>query len=170
MISVTGAETPADLDAFRGLVRSFVRWAMATIAKSDNPAVFAGLEDELAGLPGRYGPPRGGMVLARLDGLPAGCVAFFDRGEDVMEIKRMFVRPEARGQRIGQAMLDRLLSDARAMGHRHGLLWSHHSMHAAHAVYRRAGFREVPVSDRFPGAVDGVDICMEIDLRQEPAR
>lgn len=164
MISVTRVETPPDLDAFRDLVRGFVRWTMATIAKDDNPAVFAGLEDELAGLPGRYGPPRGGMLLARLDDVPAGCVAFFDRGEGAMEIKRMFVRPEARGHGIGHALLDRLLSDARALGHRHGLLWSHHSMHPAHAVYRRAGFREVPVSDRFPGAVAGVDICMEMAL------
>jgi GNAT superfamily N-acetyltransferase len=165
MIRVTRAETPEDLDALRDLVRSFVRWAMATIAKTDNPeAVFAGLEEELAGLPGRYGPPRGGLVLARLDTAPAGCVAFFDRGEGRMEIKRLFVQPEARGHGIGDAMLDLLLKDARAMGHRQGLLWSHHSMHAAHSLYRRAGFREVPVSDRFPGAVDGVDICMEMAL------
>lgn len=164
MIRVTRAETADDLDALRDLVRSFVRWVMVTIAKTDNPTVFSGLEEELAGLPGRYGPPRGGLVLARLDNAPAGCVAFFDRGDGAMEIKRMFVRPEARGHGIGAAMLDLVLTDARAMGHRQGLLWSHNSMHAAHTLYRRAGFREVPVSDRFPGAIDGVDICMEIAL------
>lgn len=164
MISVNRPETPEDLDALREMIRAFVRWAMAEIAKDNNPAVFAGLEEELAGLPGRYGPPGGGLVLARLDGEPAGCVCFFDRGGGTMEIKRMFVRPEARGHGIGAAMLDRLLADARAAGHRRGLLWSHHSMRPAHALYRRAGFRDVPLSDDFAGAVDGVDICMEMAL------
>lgn len=164
MIAVTRAETPQDLDAMRDMIRAFVRWAMTEVAKDDNPAVFAGLEAELAGLPGLYGPPGGGLILARLDEAPVGCVAFFDRGGGAMEVKRMFVRPEARGHGIGAAMLQRLLSDARAMGHRRGLLWSHHSMHPAHALYRCAGFRDVPVSDDFPGAADGVDICMEMTL------
>lgn len=164
MIALTRAETPEDLDAMRDMIRSFVRWAMAEIAKDDNPEVFAGLGAELADLSGRCGPPRGGLVLARLRGEAAGCVAFFDRGAGALEVKRMFVRPEARGHGIGTQMVDLLLSDARAMGHRRGLLWSHCSMHNAHALHRRAGFREVPLSDAFPGAVDGVDICMEIAL------
>jgi GNAT superfamily N-acetyltransferase len=164
MITVTKAETPEDLDAVRGLVRAFMRWAMAEIAKSDNPTVFAGLEAELAELPGRYGPPSGCLALARLEGVPVGCVAFFGRPENTMEIKRMFVLPEARGHRIGGRMLDLLLTEARDMGHRRCLLWSHHTMQAAHAVYASAGFRQVPFSDEFPGATEGIDICMEMTL------
>lgn len=169
MISVASAKTDPDLDAVRDLVRAFVRWAMAEIAKDSNPAVFEGLERELASLPGRYGPPGGGIVLARLSGNPAGCVAFFDRGGGVMEIKRMFVTPEARGHGIGGQMLGKLLSEARAMGHRRGLLWTHKTMLAAQAIYRRAGFREVPLSDEFVGAAAGIDVCMEMDLQGETA-
>lgn len=169
MITVTKAETPEDLDTARDLIRAFMRWAMAEIAKSDNPAVFAGLEAELAELPGRYGPPKGCLALARLNGAPAGCVAFFDRGNATMEIKRMFVLPQARGHNIGGRMLDLLLTQARAMGHRRCLLWSHHTMHAAHAVYVRAGFRKVPLSEDFPGAAAGIDICMERALQPQAA-
>ncbi len=169
MIAVTRADTPADLDAVRDLVRAFVRWAMAEIAKDKNPTVFDGLEKELAALPGRYAPPGGGLVLARLDGQPAGSVAFFDRGGGDMEIKRMFVAPAARGHGIGGRMLDLLLSDARAFGHRRGLLWTHKSMLAAQTVYRKAGFREVPLSADFPGAAAGIDLCMEMNLQAEPA-
>lgn len=168
-ILVARAETDEDLEAVRQLVRAFVRWAMAEIAKDDNPAVFDGLERELAGLPGRYALPGGGLVLARLDGRPAGCVAFFDRGERLMEIKRMFVAPEARGHGIGGRMLARLLADARSQGHRRGLLWTHKTMLAARAIYRRAGFREVPLSAEFIGAAAGIDICMEMDLQGETA-
>lgn len=169
MITVTRAETPEDLDAVRGLVRAFVRWAMARIDNSDNPEVFAGLEVELASLPGRYGPPSGFQALARLDGAPAGCVAFFDRGNGVLEIKRMFVEPSARGHGIGGRMLDLLLAQGKAMGHRRALLWSHHSMHSAHAVYERGGFRKVPFSTDFAGASEGIDVCMERALLPDAA-
>lgn len=165
MITVTRAETPEDLDAVRDLVRAYVRWAMAEIENSDNPQVFAGLEVELAGLPGRYGAPSGCLALARLDGAPAGCVAFFDRGNATLEIKRMFVNPAARGHGIGGRLLDLLLAQTQALGHRRALLWTHHSMHSAHAVYERAGFRKVPFSVEFAGATDGIDVCMERDLQ-----
>ena len=167
MISIGPAETPDDIDAVRALIRDFVRWTMAEIAESDNPAVFAGLETELAGLPGRYGPPSGCLVLARLDGEPAGCVAFYAQDAATIELKRMFVLPRARGHGMGGRMIDVLLAHARAAGFRRVRLSSHHSMHAAHAAYRRAGFRDVPVSAEFPSAVAGIDVCMELTLSPE---
>jgi GNAT superfamily N-acetyltransferase len=164
MISIQRAETPDDIDAVRLLIRGFVRWTMAEIAETDNPAIFAGLETELAGLPGRYGPPAGCLVLARLDGEPVGCVAFYDHDASTIEVKRMFVLPQARGHGIGGRMVELLLAQARATGVRRVLLSSHHSMHAAHATYRRAGFRDVAVSADFPSAVAGIDVCMELAL------
>ena len=164
MISIQRAEIPDDLDAARELIRGFVRWTMAEIAESDNPAIFAGLETELAGLPGRYGPPTGCLVLARLDGETAGCVAFYAYDAATIKVKRMSVLPQARGHGIGGRMVALLLAQVQAAGFRCVLLSSHHSMHAAHATYRRAGFRDVPVSAEFPSAVAGVDICMALAL------
>jgi GNAT superfamily N-acetyltransferase len=163
-VSIQRAESPDDLDAVRGLIRAFVRWTMAEIAETDNPAIFAGLEAELAGLPGRYGPPTGCLVLARLEGQPVGCVAFYAHDAATIEVKRMFVLPQARGYGIGARMLALLLAQARAAGFRRILLSSHHSMHAAHATYRRAGFRDVPMAAEFPSAVAGVDVCMALAL------
>jgi carbonic anhydrase len=164
MIAVSRAETQEDIEAVRDLIRSFFRWAMAEIAQTDNPGVFADLETELALLPGRYGPPAGCLILARLDGMPAGCVAFYGQDAMTMEIKRMFVRPEARGHSVGRLMLEALISEARASGYRRAILSSHHSMHAAHSVYRRNGFVQVPVTAEFPSAIEGIDVCMEMML------
>lgn len=164
MISIQRAETPDDLDAVRALIRGFVRWTMAEIAQTDNPAIFAGLETELAGLPGSYGPPTGCLVLARLAGEPAGCVAFYAHDASTIEVKRMFVLPQARGHGIGGQMMELLLAQAQAAGFRRVLLSSHHSMRTAHATYRRAGFRDVPIAAEFPTAVAGIDVCMELSL------
>ena len=48
------------------------------------------------------------------------------------------------------------------MGHRRYRLWSHLSVQPAHAAKTRAGFREVPFSDNFPGATAGIDTYMEL--------
>lgn len=164
MIAVLRAESPADIEAVRGLMREFNRWVLAAIGASDNPSIFAEFEAELAGLPGRYGPPSGALVLARLRGEPAGCVAFYAHDNATVEIKRMFVLPQARGHGVGGRMLELLLSQARAAGYRRALLSSHHSMHAAHAIYRHAGFSDVPASADFPGALAGIDVCMSLVL------
>ncbi len=164
MITVQRAGSATDIDAVRGLMREFNRWVMAEIAETDNPSIFAEFELELAGLPGRYGPPSGCLVLARLHGDPAGCVAFYAHDAITVEIKRMFVPARARGHRIGDQMMGLLLAQARAAGYRRALLSSHHSMHAAHAIYHRAGFRDVPPSAAFPGVVAGVDVCMAMAL------
>ncbi len=164
MITVLRAESPADIDAVRGLMRDFNRWVMAEIAQTDNPSIFAQFDAELAGLPGRYGPPSGCLVLARLQGEPAGCVGFYAHDPATVEIKRMFVPPRARGHGVGARMLELLLSQARAGGYRRALLSSHHSMAAAHATYHRAGFSTVPASADFPGVVAGIDVCMSLAL------
>lgn len=69
-VDIARAEMPEDLDAARALIRDFFAWAMENVAKGEkdpNPSVFANLEAELAGLPGRFGPPSGCLLLARLE-------------------------------------------------------------------------------------------------------
>jgi GNAT superfamily N-acetyltransferase len=164
-VDIARAATPEDLDAVRALIRDFFAWAMENVAegkKDPNPSVFANLEAELAGLPGRFGPPSGCLLLARLDGAPVGCVAFYGQDATTMEVKRMFVRPEAWGKGVGGRMLEALLAEAAAAGYVRYRLSTHHKLHTAQALYRRAGFRAVPGSADFPGIVDGVDICMEM--------
>ncbi len=173
VVDIARAETPEDLDAVRALIRDFFGWAMAHVAEGEtdpNPSVFANLEAELSGLQGRFGAPSGCLLLARLDGAPAGCVAFYGQDATTMEIKRMFVRPEAWGKGVGRRMLEMLLTEAAATGYTHYRLSTHHKLHMAQALYRRAGFREVPGSADFPGIVEGVDICMEMTPFHDAAK
>lgn len=94
--------------------------------------------------------PRGQLLVARLDGEVVGVGAFKPTDDErTAEIKRMFVRPTARGHGIARALFDRLLSDARAQGYATVRLETLSFMTAAHALYRSAGARE---TDPFDGS------------------
>jgi len=98
----------------------------------------------------------GGLLMIAWEGeKPAGTIALRRLSEQSCEAKRLFVRPEFRGQGIGRALLDRIIADARSMGYRTLYGDSLSSMIEAQALYRRCGFRQVgPYStSATPGAI-----------------
>ena len=130
---------------------------------------FQGFDKELAGLPGDYAPPHGRLLLAHVDGNLAGCVALHSYGkasDGIAEIKRLFVRPEFRGQKVGKALMDEVLAAARAIGYRRLRLDTvTGKMDKAIAMYREYGFREIPCYR--PNPMNGV-IYMELELLATP--
>lgn len=80
------------------------------------------------------------FFLARRDGAAVGCAALRVDPSGYGEVKRMFVSPQARGGRIGDALLDRLAEQARAEGLSALLLETGIHQPEAVALYRKAGF------------------------------
>src|SRR3954470_19680281 len=73
---------------------------------------FQGFDAELAGLPGKYGPPRGTLLFE-----PGfGCVGLRELSQDTAELKRLYVRPAARGTGLGRKLTLAALAHARAQG------------------------------------------------------
>ena len=131
--------TLSDLDQVRELFREYQSWLGVDLC-------FQSFEAELAGLPGRYAPPSGRLIVAETDGRLAGAIGLraID-GEGVCEMKRLYVRDWAKGRGIGRALMDRVLAEAREAGYRVMRLDTLPSqMPAANAMYDRAGFREIP--------------------------
>lgn len=84
--------------------------------------------------------PAVAFFLARANGRAVGCggVAFDDR---LAEVKRMYVRPDARGNGVARAILAQLEHEARTRGHASLVLETGDAQRAAIRLYERSGFR-----------------------------
>ncbi|HEY3348804.1 MAG TPA: GNAT family N-acetyltransferase [Thermoanaerobaculia bacterium] len=125
---------------------------------------FQNFDAELAGLPGAYTPPEGRLLLAFADGAPAGCIALRKIGEEICEMKRLWVRPAFRGTGLGRRLAEGLMAEARAAGYRAVRLDTLPSMAAAQALYLSLGFLDIPPYNDHP--IEGTRF-MEATIGQE---
>jgi ribosomal protein S18 acetylase RimI-like enzyme len=142
------AQTPDDLQTIREL---FIEYA----AGLGVDLGFQGFATELDTLPGAYAPPTGRLLLSRMGDEAAGCVGLRRLEPDVCEMKRLYVRPAFRGQRLGQTLAQAVIADARQLGYRYMRLDTLPAMRDALGLYRRLGFRDIPAyrHNPVPGAL-----------------
>ena len=123
---------------------------------------FQNFDKELAGLPGDYAPPAGGLLLAEYDGEIAGCVALHKLDDTTCEMKRLYLRPQFRGKGLGRTIADRIIAEARQIGYRCMRLDTVEPvMKDAVAMYRKIGFKEIPPYCKNP--IAGA-LYMELEL------
>jgi len=149
LIEVTGGN---ELELIRELFAEYERDLPFDLSFQD-------FQGELAGLPGRYAPPTGRLLLAMQDGVPAGCVAVRRIGDDVCEMKRLFVRPAFRRRGIGVALAQAIVEEARRIGYKRMRLDT--VLEPARSLYGSLGFREIPPYQQVP--IEGV-VFMEMQI------
>jgi ribosomal protein S18 acetylase RimI-like enzyme len=123
---------------------------------------FQGFDRELAGLPGGYAPPGGRLLLARVGGEAAGCVALHAWDDAAGEIKRLYVRPAFRGHGVGRALATAIVAAGRESGYARLLLDTIDTMTEAIALYASLGF--APTAPYRPNPVPGAAF-FELRLR-----
>jgi GNAT superfamily N-acetyltransferase len=115
---------------------------------------FQNFDSELAALPGKYAPPHGRLLLATVNGRPAGCVALRRFDQTRGEVKRLYVRPQFRGNGLGKALMNALVAEARVIGYAELIADTIPKVMAtALTMYERLGFEHIePYSSETPEA------------------
>jgi ribosomal protein S18 acetylase RimI-like enzyme len=135
MAQLKQAQTADEIEIARSLLREYQR-ALGT------DLCFQGFEAELSGLPGGYAPPSGRLLLALQDETPVGCVALQQVDASCGEMKRLYVRPSARGSGLGRALVTEILEDAKKIGYSKVVLDTLPSMIEAQRLYEQFGFHD----------------------------
>lgn len=154
MVEVDSVSEGPLLDEVRALFREYASSLSIDLS-------FQGFTEELRGLPGEYAAPRGALLLGRVGGATAGCVAVRPWQDRACEMKRLYVRDGFKRQGCGRVLAERAIEWARQVGYERMLLDTLPSMAAAQRLYEALGFRDV-ASYRF-NPVAGTRY-MELDL------
>ena len=103
---------------------------------------FQNFEKELQTLHQVYFPPLGCIILAKDEKKVVGCIALKPIGEDICEMKRLYVKPSARGKALGKQLVEELIHFAKGAGYKTMKLDTITSLKDAIKLYRSKGFTE----------------------------
>jgi len=118
-------------------------------------------DEELEHLEEKYGLPGGRLYLAYWDGELAGCVGMKKLDGVTGELKRLYVRPAFRGQRLGRKLAERIIEDARSLGYTRLKLDTMPELVSARHMYENMGFH---VTERYNNSPLDTTIFMEYRL------
>jgi ribosomal protein S18 acetylase RimI-like enzyme len=137
-----------EIDEVRRLFREYEAYL-------DVDLCFQGFEKELAGLPGNYAPPGGGLLIAFSGNEAVGCVAVRRLAPAICEMKRLYVKSKARGMGLGRQLARQIISIAQQLGYSMMRLDTLDKLSEAMRLYESLGFtRTGPYYDNpLPGVV-----------------
>ena len=140
-IELLVADEPERIAAVRGLVAEYAHMLGIDLC-------FQNVEAELAGLPGEYAAPAGTLLLALVDGQPAGCGALRPLPDvdypNACEMKRLYVRRAFRRFGLGRLLAQQLMDLATQAGYSTLLLDTLDDMEAARGLYTSLGYEDIP--------------------------
>jgi putative acetyltransferase len=136
MLEIIHATSKEEIESIRKL---FLEYA-STLNFS---LCFQNFEKELRELPGFYSIPNGRLLLAYWNNELAGCIALRNIEEGICEMKRLFVRPEYRGKKIGYELTKYIIDESRKIGYKFMRLDTIETMKEAISLYSKLGFYKI---------------------------
>ena len=174
MIQIFIANRDQHTQPIRELFWEYLQWANANVEENFGVSfdIAAMLEEDM-NTREKFMPPKGRLLLGYVEDQPMGIACLKALTDRIGEVKRMYVRPQARNRGLGRALLNQLLEEARQIGYKQVRLDSARFMAEAHQLYRTNGFREIPAYEgsEIPKEFQDHWIFMECELavKNEPA-
>lgn len=134
--TIEPARSETDMAVAREMFTEYQQWLGVDLCFQD-------FESELAGLPGKYAPPKGEIYIARDGDDVAGIVAVRPVGpaeECRSEMKRLYVRDKWRGLGLGRKLANRVVAFAEKAGYRCMVLDTLEQLEVAKSMYAHMGF------------------------------
>ena len=103
---------------------------------------FQHLSEELDNPAFKYTAPQGEILIAENDGIILGMVAYHRHSDSRCEMKRLYVKPEARGMHLGDTLVSEIISHAKKAGYKEMVLDTITPLQAAISLYKKHGFVE----------------------------
>lgn len=136
MITITDVVFPEDLGALQKLILEYVAWLAIDLS-------YQNFDEEMASLEALFTLPSGCYFFAKQGADIAGGVGFRTIDTDTAEVKRLYVRPEYQGLKIGRALMEHLLLRLAKLGYRRVVLDAVPPTQRAQALYLDMGFQEI---------------------------
>ena len=103
---------------------------------------FQNLSEELDDPAFKYTAPQGELLIAENNGAILGMVAYHRHSDTRCEMKRLYVKPEARGMHLGETLVSEIISHAKKAGYKEMVLDTITPLQAAISLYKKHGFVE----------------------------
>ena len=149
--------TPNTTDQFNDAISLFQEYANSL----NISLAFQNFDEELNIINSMYGSPTGCLLLVYDNELPIACAAYRKIGENICELKRMYIKPDYRRKGVGQEIMNILCSRAKLNGYSLMRLDTLDTMTPAIKLYSNNGFYTIDAYYHNPN--DGV-VYMEKSL------
>ena len=118
-------------------------------------------DEEIMHLESKYGMPDGRLYLLYCDEQSAGCIGLRKMDDQRCEMKRLYVRPEFRGKKLGNILVEKIIADAREIGYSYMLLDTLPFLETAIQMYKKFGFYEI---ERYNNSPMAAAVYMKLNL------
>jgi putative acetyltransferase len=141
-MQIRQAHFPADTLATVALVREYAAWLNIDMG-------FQNFEQEMAQIESIYSLPQGLFWVVQEAQQLVGCVGFKHLDAATAEVKRLYVQPAFRGQKLGEQLMQVLLDTTRQLGYQRLVLDTVPQTAFAQTLYQRMGF--TPIGQYYEG-------------------